>query len=223
MATYNARVSAPDYSDPNYIHYSSGGNNYCIEISGGSVLPNCVGYAWGRWRELLGEYHNLPRSNAEDWYNSNHGYSKGQTPKLGAVACWRKGSEGYESDGAGHVAIVEDVNSDGSIVLSNSAYGGTRFYTSTMSAPYDLGGSYTFQGFIYLPTEYSGGSIINVNTSSGSEGESSSGGKNITGLSSLIQVKVSDIVIVLLCILLVVAGATLLVLGAKDTIIKEVL
>lgn len=205
MSTFIARTTAPDYSDKNYIHYLSGGHNYCINIGSGSVLPNCVGYAWGRWRELLGKKHNLSTSNAENWYgNTNDGYERGQTPKNGAVICWRKGKAGDGSDGAGHVGIVEDVNADGSIVVSNSAYGGRRFYTMTLSAPYNIGTNYHFQGFIYLPTEL---------TSTGETTETNDTTSNV-GL-----IWWGDIVKVVLCILLIIIGVVLLVLGSKDTFI----
>ena len=155
MATYKSRLIAPSATNKNWIHYSKGGYNYCIEIKNGSCLPNCVGYAWGRWREILGKKHNLSRANAENWWgNTSDGYKRGQTPKVGAIMCWRKGKAGVSSDGAGHVAVVEKVKSDGSVVYSNSAYGGTRFYTKTLKAPYKLGSAFTFQGFIYLPITF---------------------------------------------------------------------
>ena len=151
---YTPRLTEPSYSDKNWIRYDKGGYNYCIEIQNGSCLSNCVGYAWGRWRELLGEFHKLSRGNAENWFgNTSDGYKRGQTPKLGAVICWAKGKAGNASDGAGHVAVVEKINPDGSILTSNSDYAGRRFYTKTIKAPYSLGTKYTFQGFIYLPEE----------------------------------------------------------------------
>lgn len=93
---------------------------------------------------------NLSRGNAEIWYsNTIDGYERGQTPKLGAVICW------YSTQSGGHVAIVEKINQDGSILCSNSAYGGSRFYTNTLTPPnYYMGSAYTFQGFIYNPTEF---------------------------------------------------------------------
>lgn len=155
MATFNPRLSAPSTSDLNWIHTSAGGYNYCIKVSGNSCIPNCTGYAWGRWRELLGAYHNLSRGNARLWYGTNDGYGRGQTPKLGAVACW----DSTVGD-AGHVAIVEKINSDGSIVTSNSGYNSTRFWTQTIKAPYNIGSQYKFQGFIYLPIDFGGGTTI---------------------------------------------------------------
>lgn len=154
MATYKARLSAPSASDKNYLHTSVGGYNSCIQIKNGSCLPNCVGYSWGRWRELLGYAPKLSRGNAENWWGYKDGYERGQTPKLGAVICWRKGKAGNQNDGAGHVAIVERINADGSITCSESNYGGSRFNVRTLKAPYSLGSSYTFQGFIYLPITF---------------------------------------------------------------------
>ena len=155
MATFKSQTTAPSSTDKNFIHYSEGGYNYCIEIKNGSCLPNCVGFAWGRWRHLLGKHHNLSRGNAEVWFgNTKDGYKRGQTPKLGAVMCWKKGSTSTGSDGYGHVAIVEEIKADGTVVCSNSAYGGSRFYLKTMKPPYNLGTGYTFQGFIYLPIEF---------------------------------------------------------------------
>ena len=157
MATYTPRLSEPSTSDLNWIHYTEGGYNYCIIGSNGgiSVLPNCTGYAWGRWRELLGEYHNLSRGNAEKWFlNTSDGYARGQVPKLGAVICWSVGTIDDGTDGAGHVAIVEQINDDGSIVISQSGWGSPRFWTQTINKNYYYGSSYKFQGFIYLPIEY---------------------------------------------------------------------
>jgi surface antigen len=152
--TYQARLVEPSASNKNYINVSYGGYNYCIHIRNGSVLPNCVGYAWGRWRELLGEYHKLSRGNAENWWANNDGYERGQTPKVGAVICWRKGQAFNAKDGAGHVAIVEKVHSDGSITISQSAYGGARFSTKVLKKPYIYGSAYTLQGFIYCPINF---------------------------------------------------------------------
>ena len=154
MATYKPRTSAPSANDKNYLHTSVGGYNSCIQISNGSCLPNCVGYSWGRWRELLGKTPKLSRGNAENWWGYKDGYERGQTPKLGAVICWRKGKAGNQNDGAGHVAIVEQINADGSILCSESNYGGSRFNMRKLKAPYSLGSTYTFQGFIYLPMTF---------------------------------------------------------------------
>ena len=147
------REVAPSYTDKNWIKTTYGGYNRCIKMgSDGSVLPNCTGYAWGRFlEENFIRDCNLSRANAENWYGyTSDGYSRGQTPKLGAVICWHSTRSG------GHVAIVEEIYNDGSILTSNSAYGGKRFYMKTLKASnnYFMGKSYTFQGFIYPPTEF---------------------------------------------------------------------
>lgn len=154
MAVFKARTSAPSTTDKNYIRYDEGGYNYCIEIKNGSCLPNCVGYAWGRWRELLGKYHDLSRRNAEMWWDyKQDGYKRGQTPKLGAVVCWSKGRVGNEDDGAGHVGIVEKITTN-EVVVSMSAYGGTRWFTRTFKKGSYNYNSFVFQGFIYPPVEF---------------------------------------------------------------------
>lgn len=158
MAKFIPRLSTPSKSDKNWIHYTFGGYNYCMHIKGGSCLPNCVGYAWGRWRELLGSFHRLSRANAEDWWANKDGYERGQTPKVGAVTCWAKGKPGNGSDGAGHVSIVEKVISDTQIVTSESGYGSnTLFWTKTRhkgNGNWGAGSAYTFQGFIYPPITF---------------------------------------------------------------------
>lgn len=155
MATFKARKTAPSTSNKYWQHTSKGGYNKCILISGKSCLPNCVGYAWGRWYELIGKAPKLSLANAENWYGyTADGYKRGKTPKLGAVICWRKGQVGVGSDGAGHVAVVEKVNDDGSILISESGYNSFRFRTRTLKKPYSIGSAYTFQGFIYCPIDF---------------------------------------------------------------------
>lgn len=164
MAKYEARLTAPSGNNKNYIHYSNGGYNYCIEIKNGSCLPNCVGYAWGRWREILGEKPKLSRSNAENWYGyTADGYKRGKTPKVGAVICWSKGKAGVSGDGAGHVAIVEQVKANGDIITSESGYSSYRWKMREYkkSNNYYLGSKYTFQGFIYLPLTFEDGATTN--------------------------------------------------------------
>lgn len=152
MMAFKPRLTAPSTSDKHWLHITKGGWNSCILISGKSCLPNCVGYAWGRFYEIMGKAPKLSRGNAEMWFgNTADGYKRGKTPKLGAVICWRKGKAGNYADGAGHVAIVEKIKADGSIVISESGYNAFRFRTRTLKPPYAIGGAYVFQGFIYNP------------------------------------------------------------------------
>lgn len=147
----------------NNFHWYSNQNPY---YATGYGMPNCTAYAWGRFWEIadpLGTGINKPNPNDLPgywsggywWYHFNGGvYQSGGTPRLGAVICFE------DTDGGdGHVAIVEEINNDGeSIVTSNSAWGGSYFYTMTLYrsnnyswTSYPAGHHYRCQGFIYNP------------------------------------------------------------------------
>ena len=142
-ASFSPRLSAP--SSSNKYYYSNLNVFYRYNYG----MPNCTAYAYGRAYEILGSEPKLSWNNAEQWYGYNkaNGYYKyGQTPKVGAIACW---SYSY---GGGHVAVVEKVE-NGVITLSNSAYSGANFYISTASiSDPKVGGNkgWNFQGYIYL-------------------------------------------------------------------------
>ena len=141
-----------------------GGLNPCIlgnNGSGGqswkgSVLPNCVGYAWGRAYELMGKKPRLSTGDAGDWFKYNkdnkiYDYSTDKTkPKLGAIVCW-----------SGHVAVVEEIKGT-TITTSNYGWKYPSFYTSTFDTSKSMnytnssGSARNFQGYIYLP-EIGGG------------------------------------------------------------------
>lgn len=149
VSSYSPRLSEPSTTNSYYIHTSYGGLNECIHISGGSVLPNCVGYAWGRSYENLGSRPNLSKGDAGTWYdyNKNNGYySYGKNPYLGAVAVWKK------TGGSGHVAVVEVIDGD-VVITSESGYNSSRWWKTTRSASnsnFSQSSPYTFQGYIYV-------------------------------------------------------------------------
>lgn len=152
MSKFIPRTEAPREDN----HYYFRDNVY---HQNGYGMPNCTAYAWGRFYEITGEYPRLSRRDAERWWGYvEDGYERGQTPRLGAIACWSKGSTETDDDGSGHVAVVEAINTDNSILTSNSAWQSTFFYTQNLPYPYRLG-SYTFQGFIYLPTDFDSGGV----------------------------------------------------------------
>lgn len=159
MATLIVRNTAPDVSNPCYRSVQFGGYNRCIirDYNTGFVLPNCVGYAWGRFLEANGLTDcSLSTGNASQWwYNTADGYQRGSVPKIGAVGCYGGGSYG----GAGHVLFVESINGDGSIVCSESNYGGEIFQMRTLQPDLQIGWSLYFQGFIYSPTDFDGSDI----------------------------------------------------------------
>ena len=79
----------------------------------------------------------------------------GKEPKLGAIIVWAKGKTWTSSDGAGHVAVVEQIQADGSIITSESGYGCSNpFWTSHRykgNGNWGAGTEYRFLGFVYQP------------------------------------------------------------------------
>ena len=118
-------------------------------------LPNCTCYAWGRFYEILGDAPLLQLGNAKDWFPKTvlYGpYETGDKPHIGAVVCFDS------KKGDGHVAVVEQVNEDGTFIVSQSG-----FRRPIYDYPPDTPGYFTldyfnirgmpneFQGFIYNP------------------------------------------------------------------------
>lgn len=131
-------------------------------LAGGELTGNCVGYAYGRFSEILGYFHpDLPICDAGNWIDEvkKKGTLKyGDTPKLGAVAVWKNPGK------SGHVAVVEYINNDGTIMLSESGYNAnwnTRFWNlGPQSKPNWYSSPYQFQGFIYNPATESIHSVV---------------------------------------------------------------
>lgn len=144
------RLSRPEAGNPYFCR-----DKYAVGIipgnptdAGCDVLANCVGYAAGRFNEIIGRgcfvyWQYAP--NPDQWIAAakEYGLRTGSEPELGAVAVWRH-----------HVAIVEEIHADGSINTSESGYGcANPFWTSKRSRG---GGSWNgegFLGFIYQPKE----------------------------------------------------------------------
>lgn len=145
--TRGPRLDPPSETNPYYIHTSAGGYNECIKVKGDSCLPNCVGYAWGRAYEMTGKRPKLSRGNGCDWwgYNKKGGYYPyGQTPKVGAIACWSQ-----TTSSKGHVAVIEEVKGN-KVTVSESWYGTRYFNKRTMKADASDWYGGHFQGYIYV-------------------------------------------------------------------------
>lgn len=161
MGTFQPRLTRPTAGNKYYITKSAGGYSDAIKGSptdaACNVLHNCVGYAYGRFNEIggYGSCKYLRPVNAENFMQYATGLQVGQTPKLGACMVWRKGATLSSSDGAGHVAIVEQIISATEIVTSESGYGAqSPFWTQKRqkgSGNWGQGSDYTFLGFIYNP------------------------------------------------------------------------
>lgn len=163
---FTPRLTVPAWNNKYYIRKSAGGYSNAIagypEYYKGSVLANCVGYAVGRFNEIIGEKNcnYLPPVNAEEFirYATAQGLEIGQTPKLGGVMVWQKGQQGG-ADGAGHVAVVEARKGPRGkevVTTSESGWGSSKiFWTRERERGADgnwqQGTGYTYLGCIYNP------------------------------------------------------------------------
>lgn len=160
-AGFTMRTSKPS-NNKNFITTGSGGWNTCIKgypmDPNANVLANCVGYASGRFNEII----NIARDTSGCAYKTLNcnavgfkeraeaaGLQTGSTPRRGAIMCWGNG-------GAGHVAIVERVDSNNQVYTSESGYDSTAFWNQirdNSNGRWGMSSSYYFRCFIYLPDD----------------------------------------------------------------------
>lgn len=157
----NVRTTKPTSGNKFFITKSKGGYSTCIQGSPTdsqcNVLSNCVGYACGRFNEIIGamKYPSL-NCNAENFIErakNTYGLEISSVPTLGGIMVWRKGTLSG-NDGAGHVAVVEKIIDNNTIYTSESGYGGSAFWNSTRrntNGRWGLGSAYTFRGCIVNP------------------------------------------------------------------------
>lgn len=162
MANFSPQLGIPDAGNPYYNTKKAGGYSPCAlgnpknRNKGLNVLPNCVGYAVGRFNEI-GDYGFIKwlaaKGDACDFIDiaKKQGLTVTQRPTVGGCMVWRGGNTGE-----GHVAIVElDLGSR--VVTSESEYYGKaftiyqRFGDNWRSGCYWMGSSYTYLGCIKNP------------------------------------------------------------------------
>lgn len=142
------RTSAPEKDNAYY--YSRANSffpSYAPYPGTLDATGNCTWYAFGRAYEILKSRPNLSINGAGKWYDynkNNRCYDYGSTPRQGAIVCW-----------SNHVAVVEKVNTDGTILISESSYKGYYpqgflFRTRTVSASNPNNSGDTFYGYIYI-------------------------------------------------------------------------
>lgn len=152
-----------------YIRTVSGGYNGAVSgkpaITGANVLCNCVGYANGRFNEIINDpelkgialkFKYQLVTNAENFIESAkaQGLKISDKPIEGGVMVWKKGATLGGKDGAGHVAVVEAVYDDGSIQTSESgwnAYAFKLFHRDNSNGRWGQPGGYAFRGCIVNP------------------------------------------------------------------------
>lgn len=140
---FTRRTTAPEYGN---VYYYNGAYNPFIAVG---CIGECTWYVWGRAYEILGHWPNISKWYAKDFYayNVNTGaYPYGNEPKLGAIACFAPNNHARWT---GHVAIVEAVGGDGSVILSEynfvseHAFSANRYLNPTQARTW-------VQGYIYL-------------------------------------------------------------------------
>ena len=159
---FQIRTSKPSAGNKFFITKNVGGYSRCIvgkpTDSQCNVLSNCVGYACGRFNEIIGSMrYPYLNCNAENFIEraKQAGLEVGMTPKPGAIMVWQKGATLSGNDGAGHVCVVEKVIDANTVYTSESSYGGSAFWNSTRkntNGRWGIGSGYTFRGFIYNPS-----------------------------------------------------------------------
>ena len=155
------RTSKPGAGNKFFITTGAGGYSHCIvgkpTDSQCNVLSNCVGYACGRFNEIIGsmKYPYL-NCNAENFIEraKSTGLQVVNYPTLGGIMVWQKGDTLSGNDGAGHVAIVEKIIDENTIYTSESSYSGTAFFNATRSnknGRWGMGAGHKFRGCIINP------------------------------------------------------------------------
>ena len=154
---FTMRTSLPEKGNKFYNTKNNGGYSYCIvgkpTCDGLNVLANCVGYACGRFNEIIGkmDYPYL-NCNAEDFIvrGKNCGLKVSDKPTLGGIMVWEgKGSL------AGHVAVVEKIIDENTIYTSESGYESAYFWNSTRkrgNGNWGAGASYKYIGCLINPS-----------------------------------------------------------------------
>lgn len=131
-----------------------------------NVLDNCVGYANGRYNEawndpnlegIVKPFHVQLVCNAENFIESarRQGLKISSTPIEGGIMVWQKGATLNGGDGAGHVAFVERVYDDGTILTSESGWNSWAFKTvrrDNSNGRWGQNSYYKFRGCIINPS-----------------------------------------------------------------------
>lgn len=154
------RVSKPEAGNKFYTTKANGGYSTCIKgkpTDKCDVLANCVGYACGRFNEIIGsmKYPSL-NCNAENFIEraKSLGLQISNTPTLGGIMVWQKGNTLNGSDGAGHVAVVERIDSANQIYTSESGYNSKAFWNTLRTnnnGRWGAGAGYKYRGCIVNP------------------------------------------------------------------------
>lgn len=143
--------------------------------AGANVIPNCTGYAQGRALEIYNECLNYNPSltqthpfvalngDAGTWYNTAQSVGLPTNPTVpapGAIMVWG------DTNGAGHVEVIEKVNDNDTVITTGSAWDGWAFGADWCSMTrvrgdgnwlngtmWGMPSNYYFIGFILNPAD----------------------------------------------------------------------
>lgn len=130
-------------------------------ISDANVLANCVGYANGRFAEIIAsitgiegiKYQFIPNAERFILVARRYGLEISQEPSIGSIMVWQQGTlKGH--DGYGHVAIVERVLDRNAVLTSESGYKSFVFKNKlrcNYDNNWDMTKDFKFLGFIKNP------------------------------------------------------------------------
>ena len=139
------RIGEPGKDNPFYY----GEKNTMVKY--GYFLPNCTTYVHGRFAEMGVDESKLCLGDAKLYYNFKDGFARSSTPKLGAIGCWNGGKYG-------HIAIVEELYDDGTMLISESDYVQKILFRTRRIRQDENVFGYKLQGFILCPIQYENGS-----------------------------------------------------------------
>lgn len=162
---FKKRTAQPNSS--NKFYFSNDNILYSAGYTG-----QCTWYAYGRANEILSNAESSLKwtvaSNAGNWYDDNKAYgSKGfksstdvNNPKVGAIIVWTDNGTSAGCSGCGHVGVVEAVNSDNTIDIteanisgiksSSNPYGWQYVKNMSLSEVKSRWGGYSFIAYIYI-------------------------------------------------------------------------
>lgn len=137
--------------------------------------PNCTWYANGRLKELGYRASALDKmlGNAYQWDDQARkaGITVTNEAQVGAIAVWEPNRGG--AGRLGHVAVVEQINPDGSLLISESNWLGKMYNTRTIS------GNKLPDHFVIVPRDSVPGNPGTGNSGGGSNNGSNNSGTNI--------------------------------------------
>lgn len=160
--SFTIRTTLPNKGDKLYNKVETGGYSHCIygkpTQEGLNVLDNCVGWACSRFNEIYNEltgyvgmkYYQL-NCDAEKFVERGKkiGLEVSNEPVAGGIMVWQG-----KGDLAGHVAVVERIDSPTKIMTSESGYNHFAFANKIRekkNGKWDISEKYPFLGCLINP------------------------------------------------------------------------